>query len=345
MPVARPAKKEDYFKSGLEKFAGYIKRMHNKGGYQIMSRILHSFSPEIWLIAGIVLFIFGAVLAARLLILNAKEREREKPIRAKKLSRHGLGVGIYASSIIGNRKSQQDYCLIPDAAIPADTLRDKGSLALVCDGMGGMQGGEKASRCCAELLNASFYSDEYESPAAFFAAEIPKADAAVAALCAPDGSPLGGGTTLVGAVVKKGRVYCCSVGDSRIYLFRDNDIILLTRDHNYFLTLSEKVREGDITMEDALAHPQREALISFVGMNPPGIIDIDKEGFPAENGDIILLCSDGLTKAMSREEIRQVIADNAGNPTALPQLLTSAAFSKGWIRHDNITVAIISCAS
>ena len=60
--------------------------------------------------------------------------------------------------------------------------------------------------------------------------------------------------------------------------------------------------------------------------------------------DILLLCSDGLTKAMSEDEIAQLITANADIPAAIPQALTSTAFSKHWIKHDNITAAIVSCS-
>lgn len=312
-----------------------------------MLEFLQSVNPLHWLVAGGALFLLGVALMIWLLARGAREKKAlplENTLLLGVRPPARAGERAYVSSLVGNRASQQDYALVPGEGIPESALAEKGCLALVCDGMGGMQGGERASHCCAELLQKSYYENDFPSPAAFYASEIPKADEAVASLKGADGARLGAGTTLVAVILKGDRAYCASVGDSRIYLFRDGELIQLTRDHNYLLTLSEMVRASEIDMDVAMAHPQREALISYVGMGTgPDIVDIDEEGFPVNAGDLILLCSDGLYKAMSREEIARVIAENGSGPAALPGLLTSAAFAKGWIMHDNITAAIVSC--
>lgn len=306
-----------------------------------MNDILHSVNPIIWLIAGAALFIIGTVSLLWQIALARKEARRA----ARTPRKTGSGVHAYCSSIIGNRANQQDFYKIPGSGISSAILRSKGCLAIVCDGMGGMQGGERASRCCAEYLFSRYYSMQYGSARDFYTEEIPLADRFVAALKNESGSPLGGGTTLVSVLVLNSRIYFASVGDSRIYLFRSGKLTQLTRDHNYFLVLSQRVKDGEITPEEAKADRQKEALISYVGMGSgPDIIDIEAEGIPAKTNDILLLCSDGLTKAMSDDEIAQIIAENEDLPAAIPQALTSAAFSKHWIKHDNITVAIVSCS-
>lgn len=295
-----------------------------------MNSILHEIPSVAWLIGGILVFLVGLVSLV-LQIIRAKytiivDYEPSAAVRA------------YASSIIGNRSSQQDYCCISAPNMPAN----KGCIAIVCDGMGGMQGGELASRCCADQLFMRYYSTEYESPEQFFASEIPLANDSVASLRNESGSLLGGGTTLVSVIVRDSRVYYASVGDSRIYLFRSGTICQLTRDHNYFLSLSQAVQRGELTMQQAISDPQRDALISYIGMQGGAeIIDI-ADNFPCRSGDILLLCSDGLTKAMSAEEIAHTIAINISDPSKIPSILTSTAYSKP-MRHDNITVAIVSC--
>ena len=315
-----------------------------------MLELIKSVNPLIWLVAGCALFLCGLVLIALMTLGGKKQRKavREQPQQPPApvyVPAPAPSTEAYVSSIIGNRSYQQDYALTFEEGIPAQALVQKGRLALVCDGMGGMQGGERASRCCAELLMQAYYTGDYASPAAFYAEQIPLADGAVHSLENAQGGPLGGGTTLVAAIVKEGSAYCASVGDSRIYLYRAGNLVQLTRDHNYSLKLTQMVREGELTMEEAMADPQREALISYIGMGTgPDIIDIDEAGFPVEQGDLLLLCSDGLYKAMSHEEIRQVIADSLSDVQSLPTVLTAAAFAKGWIAHDNITVVIVSCA-
>lgn len=307
-----------------------------------MNDILHSVNPIIWLTAGAALFLIGTISLLWQIALARKEARRRAARRPRQTK---SGVNAYCSSIIGNRANQQDFYMIPGSSISSNMLRSKGCLAIVCDGMGGMQGGEKASRCCAEYLFSKYYSGQYDSARDFYAEEIPLADRAVASLKNESGSALGGGTTLVSVLVLNSRIYFASVGDSRIYLFRSGQLTQLTRDHNYFLMLSQRVKNGEITMEEAMADRQKDALISYVGMGTgPDIIDIESNGIPVQTNDILLLCSDGLTKAMSDDEIAQIIAQNKNIPAAIPQALTSAAFSKHWIKHDNITVAIVSCS-
>lgn len=307
-----------------------------------MNDILHSVNPIIWQITGAALFLIGAVSLLWQIALARKEARRRAARRPRQVK---SGVHAYCSSIIGNRANQQDFYMIPDSSISSSVLKSKGCLAIVCDGMGGMQGGEKASRCCAELLFSRYYSGQYSSAQGFYSKEIPQADSAVASLKNDSGSVLAGGTTLVSVLVLNSRIYFASVGDSRIYLYRSGRLTRLTRDHNYFLVLSQMVKEGEITIEEAMADRQKDALISYVGMGTgPDIIDIEAEGIPVQTDDILLLCSDGLTKAMSEDEIAQLITANADIPAAIPQALTSTAFSKHWIKHDNITAAIVSCS-
>lgn len=307
-----------------------------------MNDILHSTNPIIWLTVGGVLFIIGVVSLLWQIVLAGKEARRKAVRRPRQVK---SGVHAYCSSIIGNRANQQDFYMIPDSSISSSVLKSKGCLAIVCDGMGGMQGGEKASRCCAEQLFSKYYSGQYSSAQEFYSKEIPQADIAVASLKNDSGSKLAGGTTLVSVLVLNSRIYFASVGDSRIYLYRSGRLTRLTRDHNYFLVLSQRVQEGEISIEEAMADRQKDALISYVGMGTgPDIIDIEADGIPVQMNDILLLCSDGLTKAMAEDEIEQQITANVDTPAAIPQALTSAAILKHWIKHDNITAAIVHCS-
>lgn len=300
--------------------------------------------PIVWLVVGIALLVTGIVIGIMLIASIAKGK---KELAARQSKPHEKSAAprayAYSYSIIGNRRSQQDYCIVTERSFPERLVRERGCFAIVCDGMGGMRGGERASRLCAELLSGEFHMRRYESPAVFYRTLIPHADSAVAMLTDEEGNRLGGGTTLVSVIVKDGVIYYASVGDSRIYLYRDNTLTQLTRDHNYLLRLMERVQSGEISTEEAMSDRQREALISYIGMGTgPDIVDVNDAGIQARIGDIIVLCSDGLYKALSSEEIAAVIAKNKDNPEMLPQELISTAFSKKHIRHDNITVAVMS---
>lgn len=300
--------------------------------------------PIVWLVVGIALLVTGIVIGIMLIASIAK---RKKELAARQIKAHEKNTPprayAYSYSIIGNRRSQQDYCIVTERSFPERLVRERGCFAIVCDGMGGMRGGERASRLCAEILSNEFHMRRYESPAAFYRTLIPHADSAVAMLADEEGNRLGGGTTLVSVIVKEGVIYYASVGDSRIYIYRDGKLTQLTRDHNYLLRLMERVKNGELSAEEAMNDRQKEALISYIGMGTgPDIVDVNDAGIQARVGDIIILCSDGLYKALSSEEIAAVIAKNKDNPEMLPQELISTAFSKKHIRHDNITVAVMS---
>lgn len=308
-----------------------------------MLQALQGVNPLIWLIGGGGLFLIGAALMATGLFTVRKGKQRlcTIPFPYEQARQDKPIVRAFCASLIGDRPYQQDYALIP-CSIPEETLQRKGCLCVLCDGMGGMRGGERASSRCAEGLFQAYYGGEYPSPADFYQTEIPRMDEAVAGLKGENEAPLGGGTTLVSVLIQNGLAWFASVGDSRVYLYRGNTLHLLTRDHNYQLLLDEQAKNGQITREEALTHPQREALISYIGMDGLRLMDIRKDGFAVTPGDLFLLCSDGLTKAMSEEELRLLIEAGMAEPSLLPNQLAQAAFSKKWIAHDNITAVILA---
>ena len=120
-------------------------------------------------------------------------------------------------------------------------------------------------------------------------------DQAVNNLKNEDGRPLNGGTTVVAVVIENNKMYFLSVGDSKIYILRDNEILAVNREHNYRLSLDEKLKKGQITKEQYIAEEdQAEALISYLGMGNVSLMDINNEPFILQENDIVLLCSDGL---------------------------------------------------
>lgn len=307
------------------------------------------FDTSTWFLLGVCSIGSGMVLGILSLL---PRRGHEKPVRPlhasmspgpQAIATQRGQTQVFAHSIIGTRKSQQDYVYIPDASLDPALLLQRGKLCLVCDGMGGMQGGEQASRQCAQVLYSSFYQGPDLAPVDFFRQAIPKANQAVAALKDSRGQPLGGGTTLVCAILQGNRMYYASVGDSRIYLFRKGVLSCLTRDHNYLLTLMEKVRGGALEEEEARRHPKREALISYIGIGDLKIVDIAPEPLMLASGDVVLLCSDGLYKSLSHGEISAALASHAHAPEGTAQCLTAAAAGKKERSLDNTSVVIISC--
>lgn len=90
-----------------------------------------------------------------------------------------------------------------------------------------------------------------------------------------------------------------NIGDSRVYLVRDGKMLQLTHDQNYLTRLIEKVRNGEITEQEALSHPKREALISYCGIRELSMVEINLQPLQLKSGDVIVLCSDGLYRLLS----------------------------------------------
>lgn len=146
-------------------------------------------------------------------------------------------VKIGISSIIGTREEQQDTVF--------ELYKEPYYIAAVCDGMGGLCGGEVASRTAVEFLVQDFQSlGAEEDPTVFLKREAVKLDEAVCQLTGEDGEPLEAGTTIVAAMIRSGKFYWMSVGDSRIFYITRNRIFSITREHNYRLTLDILKKRG-----------------------------------------------------------------------------------------------------
>lgn len=249
-------------------------------------------------------------------------------------------VYIGTSSVIGQRKEQQD-------AIKSDTFysyaENGKAISVLCDGMGGLTGGEKASALCSSIVYDTFHSDEkFASVPMFYKAVISRSDEEVKAMKNADGSQiLGAGTTLISVVIEDDRLYWASVGDSRIYIIRGNDILCITKDHNYSMLLNEKVKNGEITQEEADKDPQKEALISYIGIGGVSYIDMNSKEFCLANGDHIVLCSDGLYRSLSENEIKQVVLSFGDDVQQAAEALTWLALSKNKRNQDNTSVVVI----
>jgi protein phosphatase len=158
-----------------------------------------------------------------------------------------------------------------------------------------------------------------------------------------DGTGVAGaaGTTMTAVVIDGRRLYWASVGDSRIYIYREGKIAQVTRDHNYMLTLREMAARGEISEREALTHSSREALISYIGMGELELVDVNANPFSLMHGDIVLLCSDGLTKSLSDGEITSVISGNYGDLEETARLLPRMAFSASPRSQDNTSVVLL----
>jgi serine/threonine protein phosphatase PrpC len=202
------------------------------------------------------------------------------------------------------------------------------SLYAVADGMGGHRAGEVASRTALETLRAAVASGKAIRDA------ISDANEAVMERAAGDEGLYGMGTTVTAGTLAAGGTFLVGhVGDSRAYIARDGELRQITEDHSL---VEEMVRNGQLTPQQAEAHPQRSIITRALGMEP----DVEIDLYPVElhEGDRLLLCSDGLT-TMVRSEAIATILDQEDDPQRTADELVEAANAAGG--EDNITVLVV----
>lgn len=210
------------------------------------------------------------------------------------------GVRIGKLHGIGKRNKQQDAFGISD--LKEEVIESKGILAILADGMGGLSDGEKASMATViSCLNYFETHDMDEETPVHFVDMVENANREVKEVL---GSASGSsGSTLAAVLVRGGEIFWVSVGDSRIFLYRDGGLTQISKDHNYAAQLLEMAEAGEVDAEEALNDPQRNALTSYIGIRVLEKIDYNEKALEAECGDRILLLSDGVYNSVTEEEI------------------------------------------
>jgi PPM family protein phosphatase len=216
-----------------------------------------------------------------------------------------------------------------------DSYFARAPVFVVADGMGGAQAGEVASRIAATAFERGRVSEE--APAEGQLERIAQqANSEIHKLAQEDTSRAGMGTTLTAAMVRDDEVALGHVGDSRAYVFRKGELRRLTKDHSL---VEELRRQGRLTEEQAEEHPQRSIITRALGPEPS--VNVDTMTFPARDGDVFLLCSDGLTTMVSDDEIREILADARTLRSAVHRLVDAANRGGG---RDNITAVAFRLA-
>jgi serine/threonine protein phosphatase PrpC len=201
-------------------------------------------------------------------------------------------------------------------------------LFAVADGMGGAQAGEVASQLAASALEGG-NSDAPDGPQRIDEL-IQEANRRIFDRASTDPSASGMGTTMTVALVEGMTVAIGHVGDSRAYLVRGEQMEQLTEDHSL---VNELLKSGKLSEEEAQVHPQRSVITRAVGTDP----DVDVDGFTieAEDGDVFLICSDGLSDMVEDEEILELLHENRDDLDKAVKALVAAANRGGG--EDNIT--------
>ncbi len=216
-------------------------------------------------------------------------------------------------------------------------VNDNLSWAVVCDGMGGMNGGDLASRTAVDTMKeiiskGIIEGTDAETAEKVFEAAINAANNSVYEEAKKDISLMGMGTTVVAAAVIGNELVLAHAGDSRAYVLSEDNIRQVTRDHSL---VQEMVDSGEITEEEARIHPRRNVITRALGVDD--IIEIDFSVLKLEENEAVLLCSDGLTNFLDDEEILWLFCNT--QPEELPKAMIDGANNNGG--GDNITAVVM----
>ena len=237
---------------------------------------------------------------------------------------------------IGRRDEQQDSFCLSDINDVMSVER-KGIMAVVADGMGGLEGGAAISQLVADTFLEKYnFAKDIRNPAEFLY-ETAKA-AEIAAEKYMERNGVDGGSTLVSVLIRGNEMHFLSVGDSHIYLITGGQITLLNKEHNFAAVLREKAERGEVAPDEPYVNPRRNSLTAYIGMGNFQIMDINDGPIFLNPGDKVLLCSDGVFNTLKDIDINDMLSDDA--VTAAKRLET-AVLTKGNPNQDNFTGVIV----
>lgn len=235
----------------------------------------------------------------------------------------------FSMTHIGQRReTNQDYMYTSETAVG-----NLPNLFLVADGMGGHAAGDYASRFTVERIVEYAVRAEKTEPVAVLKEAVMYANRLLIDEAHADASKNGMGTTIVAAVVVDDRLYTANIGDSRLYIINQEQIIQVTRDHSL---VEEMVRLGEMDKEDARVHPDKNIITRAIGVVPEVTADFFETAL--KPGDTVMLCSDGLTNMIEDAEIKRIILSQRDIVEKTESLVQTANRNGG---RDNITVVLI----
>ena len=224
------------------------------------------------------------------------------------------------------REINQDYVFATD-----ETIGNLPNLLVVADGMGGHRAGDFASRFTVEVLAEEVQNCQETHPETILGNSIQAANERLLEEAEKDNRLEGMGTTLVAATIMDHVLYFANVGDSRLYLI-NKEIRQLSKDHSM---VEEMVRLGGLTEEEAKHHPDKNIITRAIGVKQK--VEPDFFEYRLKGGDIILMCSDGLTNMVDDDEIFQIVKSARDIVEAVESLIQRANENGG---SDNIGVVL-----
>jgi PPM family protein phosphatase len=256
-------------------------------------------------------------------------------------------VSVFGKTDLGlTREHNEDTFLVADLSsgnanlnpdVRSHEVGSRGSLFMVADGMGGAAAGELASAMAADSIYrhlSTAWAEDTEVSAARFAYRMKEAvelaNQQIYAYAREHPDVRGMGTTVTAAGIFGDELYLTQIGDSRGYLIRNGETFQLTKDQSLTQRL---VDAGELTEEEAEQSERRNIILQALGPDPRVKVDLSRQRL--RRGDILILCSDGLSGVVKREEFSQTVAETADLPSLCSALIDLANERGG---PDNVTV-------
>ncbi|MBR5279573.1 MAG: serine/threonine-protein phosphatase [Clostridia bacterium] len=206
-------------------------------------------------------------------------------------------IEVAVLSLKGNRSCQEDRV--------GFALDDAQGMIVLCDGMGGHEGGKMASTIAVEEFLAAYRKNpNVQSVREFLLGTIEDADQKVSRIQRPDGTMMRAGSTVAAIYVRENQLFWVAAGDSRIYILRNQELVQVTKDHTYQMILDTKWHNGEISLEKYQSEMKRKhMLISFLGVGGLPYVENNKKPLQLLPNDRIVLVSDGIYKLYGNDEL------------------------------------------
>lgn len=239
----------------------------------------------------------------------------------------------YFTSVGKVRKTNQDF---------VKTFKNRNGIVMgvVCDGIGGHQGGDVASNMAVNHLGHNFMMTDFceaQVAQSWLSVQLKAENDNILRTATKFADLNGMGTTIVLAIIFADQALIAHLGDSRAYLYRDRQLTQLTEDHSL---VNELLKMGQITEQEAKNHPQKNIITQTLGVSST----VDPEFFILEvhTSDIFLLCTDGLTNSLTDEQIQTILVPDGHSLKEKCKKLIDEANRLGG--GDNITVCLLDCS-
>ena len=241
----------------------------------------------------------------------------------------------------GAREYQEDsfgYSNIVDSGI----LSSKGMFAVLSDGMGGLSNGRAVADYTVQTANSRFSRLDPKINISRQLKEIVNQINDQVSRQYTDNGTSTAGATMVIAYIFKNRIYWASVGDSRLYCFRNGHLIQMNEDHDYRNQMYREYIDTHAGLDSIESDPRKDSLVSFIGKQDIQRIDCSVRGCKIKPDDVFVLCSDGIYNGITEDSIKEILAANGAQAASekIVQNIKNANFPG----QDNMTVMVIKCS-